>query len=267
MAQFHSGTDGKAMMWDTLKVATAACFLIAGSATAEDITFDISTTSGEWIQATDTNGDSPGGVDGVDSDEISWGDTVEGGDPSSYLFEDLTNGDDFAPGEGFDLGDFTHNNFPITGEDDGWLDTAQLKVDVTNLEASGEEDEFTTDITSVFTFDHLETTNDQDPCPDGGENGVGVNENGCADRVTIIPRLADTDLFRVNDSTFRVDIAGFEDEDGDLVEEFWTQEDAENVATLRGVVTEVPAPAPLPLLGLGLLALGFTLRRKNPHEG
>ncbi len=235
------------MMRNTLKTAALAGLLVAGSASAQLIT--IESVSGIWTQAT------PDGIDGIGTNQITWG-TAANTERSSYVFDGV------APpeitginiGQRFDLGFFTHNNFPITGT---FLETARLEV-TANLSINGTS----RTAVSFFDFEHWETPNNEDPCADGGALGEGINEDGCADRVTFSFNEALSDRFQIDGDWYELTIAGFQS-NGELSDVLWTQEDASTEATLRGVVNRVPTPATLPLLGAGLLLLGLTLRRRE----
>ena len=236
------------MMRNTLKTAAFAGLLVAGSASAQLITVD--SVTGIWTEATPT-----GDIDGIDSNQISWGDPANS-QRSSYVFDPadpLPSG--IGIGERFDLGIFTHNNFPIFSP---FLETAKLQV-TTALTINGTSRE----AISVFDFDHWETPNNEDPCADGGALGEGINANGCADQVTFTFNQPASESFEIDGDWYILTIAGFEIND-ELADVLWTMEDASTDATLRAVITRpVPTPATLPLLGAGLLLLGLTLRRRE----
>lgn len=228
--------------------------LATGAASAA--TIEIGDITGEWIAATPA-----GAIDGVNTNQIFWG-TPADTERSSYLFEGKGNvaeeeWDPLLEDYRFDLGTFTHFNFPITAPPPA-LETAQLQVD-TQLFVNDTE----RNITSVFTFDHVETPNDDNPCFDGNPNGVEPNQNGCADRVTFSFNEETSDSFLVAGERFEIGISGFQEDDESPAEVFWTSEALTNVATLRGVVRQqMPVPATLPLYGLGLAGLGLAAARR-----
>jgi opacity protein-like surface antigen len=168
---------------------------------------------------------------------------------------------------GFNLGTFTHFNNPIpsgTSITGATLTvTYGLAIDdgvnpIVNLGLKN----------SVFLFDHWETPNADNPCADGGANGVGVNSNGCADRVRVSLDAGASDFFTINDVDYFLTIAGFT-VDGIGKTVFWTREQAENPAqllgsvTARGVTPTIPEPATWAMLIAGFGMVGLGMRRRT----
>lgn len=192
-------------------------------------------------------------VSGGGTNEIRWGDSAGWGQ-SGYNFDSSAVPFDAEEDTAFVLGTFEHLNFPVYGT---FLQSVDLAVE---FMIDGVADP----ITSVFSFAHWETLNNQGgTCTsgNGGSNWSGVNVNGCADRVTATLNLGQSEIFQIDGISYVLDILGFQ-YDGALMSAFWTTERETNVAELvaifRTVDGEVPPDTPpeVPLPASGLLLLG-----------
>ena len=128
-------------------------------------------------------------------------------------------------------------------------------------------------LSTTLMFEHYETYNRADPCADGGPNYVGINSNGCADIVTVLPAVLNSPI-DVGGEIFFFNLLGFS-LDGGLTfdSQFVSAEHGNNTVELYGVVgqptlvrllseppTAVPEPSTFALLFAGLIGLVWRSR-------
>ena len=216
-------------------IALFLCAMVAfasNPATAAQITY-VSVT-GNWHDPTDnvpgTQPADPVITNGVPTSIIRWG-TTSGTPQSGYDYTTTTPPPVTLPGTGplFPLGTFTHRNFEVG---DPSLTSVLLDV-VLVLDVDGVS---TGPLTFTFRFDHVETPNNQNPCP----YPTPVGE-GCTDRVTIVSSAQPT-TFQVDGIDYTLSM-GFQDSNGDPVSEFITREGGTlNTSGLIGQFTLAPIP-------------------------
>lgn len=257
--------------------AASALALTAGAATAAPLT--VTGVTGSWISADPGNLTS---LNGIGTNELRWGvphssQDWPGGQKSGYDFVGKAPPKFGAePDKPFDLGTFTHHNYPIN--EGTSITGATLEVTFSFYLGNNEDDIITK--TSQFRFDHWETPNgsqdwkgnwsDPTVCQNGVANGRGVNVNGCADQVTVSTLAGYTETFTMIENGVEHEyvfaVSGF-----DAGEEFWTVENQGNSTKLYASYTYakniLPAPIPLPAAGWLLLggigALGVARRRRK----
>lgn len=230
------------------KAALASVIIAACSSSAIAGTIDITSISGNWLNLHPN-------VNQPDSDSIRWGTPVNHGQ-SGYDF------DSTAPlpanvgaSTVFDLGTFTHLNRPIR---DFTISGASLEVTI-GVRPSGSSSN-PMYVTSMFDFNHWETPNlhssaNPNPyltCANGEQNAQGINQYGCADRVTAVTNSILSTSFLFEGKKYLFDVLGFRIGASQFTD-FWTKERTDNSAVLQAQYTL--APVPLPAAGWYLLSV------------
>jgi len=219
--------------WLALPLCVAA-LLPAPNATAAEITY--SSVTGVWHDPVDNlPGSQPGDpviTNGSPTSIIRWGD-VSGTPQSGYDFTAAIPPPFTLPGPipFFSLGSFTHRNFEV---DDPSLTSVQLDV-VLMLAVDGVP---TGPLTFTFTFNHVETPNNQVPCP--FPTPVG---EGCTDRVQIVSSPTPT-TFTVDGVEYTLAMSFLNN--GNPVSEFITREGG--TVNSSGLVGEFVLPPGTPAL-------------------
>lgn len=159
------------------------------------------------------------------------------------------------------IGTFTHYNYPISSGSGINGVKLRLTMDV-NVDGNLVED-----VNFIYAFNHFETPNGANPCANGGSQGSGINNNGCADNVSV-NFLQESGFFTIGDIEYALDVRGFL-VGNDPATSFWTRENATNNAELRGQVVlrslagAVPEPATWAMMLGGLAIVGASMRRRK----
>lgn len=261
----------------TLVAASLAALAFAPAA-ASAATVEINNIVGAWSAAVPPP---PGTtiVNGNPTSNITWGvPAAPNTQQSGYQFTasgDLSIPVNPPPNSGpVQFGTFTHLNFPIFQP---FLQSVILTV-TADIVVDGVDEG---NKTFQANFTHDETPNGGPPggpfpgtCPFGGTpintpgpNGVGINDNGCADRVTVTS-ITGGDTFLVNGVTYTLSFVGFSQNLGtSFANQFFTEENNVNTAGLFAEVMAttptVPEPGSLALIGLAVLGAAGALRRKS----
>ncbi|WP_374578158.1 THxN family PEP-CTERM protein [Phenylobacterium sp.] len=239
----------------------AAAALSAGAfaAPAAAATVEFSNITGTWSNATPSYAVNYSG-NGTANAKATWG---GGNKPSGYTFQGISPTSVNINGPGsygpVDLGNFTHNNWPISGSS-----ITSLKLAIKMNVKIGAQD--LGQRTFNFAFNHWETDNDpfwpRTPCANGQSQSSSINSNGCADRVTVTS-LNDSQTFEVDGALYTLDFAGFLS-NGQQVSEFWTKEKANNTAmfqaSIKMVQSAVPEPSTWAMMIVGFGAAGAMVR-------
>lgn len=160
------------------------------------------------------------------------------------------------------LGTFQHVNFPISSGTSITGISLRFNADVDVDGVSQGSRSF------LYRFAHEETPNAADPCAAGGAQGVGVNINGCADRVSV-NFISQSDSFDIGGVAYTLDVIGFVTGGGAPVTGFRTVERLTNEAFIVGrlarfdVAAAVPEPATWALMIGGFGMVGAAVRRRR----
>jgi hypothetical protein len=240
-------------------LASAATLAFSATTAGAAVTTTITDITGTWTSTVP-------GVSGQGTNQISWGTPFPPNtEQSSYVFNAAGTPISFNVNDVFTLGEFVHNNFPITGTT---LNSATLQVDIVGSATNGAT--VPINISTDFSFSHNETINFPNDNSCDATGGGAPPANGCPDVVTATSNPSDSQTFTIDGAEYALDVTGFQ-VGGTTFSDFATDEDTNNPAQLRAQfqqISEPPEPMPVPatlgLLGAGLVGLGvLTARRKR----
>ncbi|MCZ2078912.1 MAG: THxN family PEP-CTERM protein [Bryobacterales bacterium] len=236
----------KQLRWAVVALVVFA--LCSGQLAAATIT--VSSVTGSWMNP------NPAGVtisNGADVSTVSWGIPIRaGGSQSSYVFDS-----DVPPPLSvevpptvtpwLDLGNFTHNNFPIRPPSLNSIELSlvlSMMVDGTPISQS-----------FLYTLTHNETNNVR-PC---AYPGTTI----CPDQVSISAPSGGT--FVAGGVRYTLELRFSRDGGATVLDQFITEENRANTADLFGRFTSelvpIPEPTSMGLIGLGLAGLLLVKRK------
>ncbi len=212
-------------------------------------TIDLTSVSGVWNNAT-SNGSPPTNFSGGGTNEIHWGNPAGGSGNSGYVFTGDAPQNNLALDTPFDLGTFTHLNFPITGN-------ALTSVDL-NVSAMLDINGTVVSFSGTYHFLHDETPNIPTP----------QDPNCCNDLVTFVNNVAQSTVFNIGGVDYTIGLIGFKTTpNGSLLQQFSTVENQSNTATLFAQISRpdvfVPEPSTYMIMASFLLVCCWVATRKK----
>ncbi|MBC3809716.1 choice-of-anchor K domain-containing protein, partial [Undibacterium seohonense] len=198
-------------------------------------TISVNDLDAGFVNAVNTSGGAVTGVnvDATDAfvDRLLWG---TGNPQSGYELVDTVGftsaaGTAVTLGQLFEVGKFTHNNFPVSGAS---LDKTDLTISF-DVVING----VSTNVPFTVVLDHTETTNTADP-------------EASKD---IIDLPATSSTINIAGQNYVVNLNGFKDANGNLVTQIKT---SENAASTFGIFASVTTVEPLPVASGRVLAQG-----------
>jgi PEP-CTERM motif len=245
--------------------AAAVIAFATASAASAAVTVDFTNVRGEWFDVALIGGPALGFTgNNTANASVRWG-TSTGFGRSGYDFAAigipqlvLTPPNASAVTT---IGRFTHVNQPISAGTS--ISSAKLRFS-TDVFVNGN---FLDTVSFIYDFDHDETPNGANPCAYGGANNVGVNINGCADRVNTVFN-SQSEFFTIGGTDYALDVVGFMVGNSNIpVMDFLTTEQANSSAFILGRIvpysSAVPEASSWVMLIAGFGLVGAARRRQQ----
>ena len=213
-----------------LLITIMATLLFTKQAVADTSTYELSSSSGVWSSV--VGGDDT--VTGVGTQEIRWGEAPYGGQKSGLHFNGVGT-QSFNEGEVFLLGTLTHMNWPV------YPPTATGATLTITLQFNSPDISPNPQFNFSLTIDETTNEDHEYQCADWHTPG----NPPCDDMITF-PNTYGSESFQIGDKLYTLHIVGFVDEypNGDIVQQFITREEADNVAYLVGTLSSVLVAEP-----------------------
>ena len=202
-------------------------------------TLSVNTLRAGFINARLDNGNAVTAVEGTTPDADALGEVLTWGTgttPSGYTLVDNTSytsgaGTGVALNQLFQVGTFTHNNFPISGSPLNFTDlTMSFNVVINGI---------VTNVPFTIRLDHTETSNTSTPTDDASRD------------IITLPSSAST--INIAGQNYVVNLNGFKDSSGNLVTQIFTREQQ---ASTFGIFASITTVEPLPTASGSVFAQG-----------
>lgn len=263
----------------------AAALTLAFSATAQADAIDgiVNIWTVEVDTVFDTTTVDPAGVTIVNDQSLRWGTSTGEGQSGLDITDSPSTEQVVTNGAAVGNVSVTHLNRPITGTS---LDSVDILSTLT-LTPFSPPGTGLLPATITFKISFEETVNNANPCADGGANGVGVNDNGCADIFVIDQNALNFPFFYDLDGAgdlpnLQYFISFFELTSGlnplpaaactaagvtSPCIGFRTPEGEDTTFQFAALITtepvSIPEPGALALMGLGIGLMGLLHRRRR----